>query len=387
MDFHQQAKAIEPELIELRRQLHANPELGTRLPWTSARMADELDRLGISYQRVGEDCLVGVLGRGGGRSIAIRADMDALPVREETGLAFSSTNANMHACGHDGHMTMGVGAAKLLRQVEKQLAGRVYLCFQSGEETSMGALSILDYLKAQGGVDQTVAIHLWADVASGTIALQPGPRMAGNANWRITVHGVGGHGSRPDLAVDPIKPAAAIVLAISAIPTNVISTLHPAVIHAGSFHAGATSNVFPPTAEIAGGYRFFNAGDDQRIQDAMRQRATGIAAAYGATAEVEFLRPLPVLVNDEAAVARAKRVVEQIEGLTACEFEQICASENYSQFTQQYPGVMGFLGVKREGVQQFYQHHPKYDIDESVLVLGAEFFARYAFEYLAGELD
>lgn len=377
---------LEPELIMLRRELHAHPELGVDLPWTAQRVVAELTQAGIEFEQVDDGGIVAVIGPTGGKSIAIRADMDGLPVVEETGLEFAASNGNMHACGHDGHITMGIGAARVLKQIENELAGRVYLCFQSGEEIAQGAASILAYLDAHGGVDEVVAIHLWADVPSGQIALQPGPRMAGNSGFSIRVHGVGGHGSRPDLCVDPIKPAAAIVLAISSIPANDVSMLHPAVVHVGSLTAGAAQNVFPSQARILGGYRYFEPGDDAKIEAAITRQAEHIAASYGATAEVEFFNPLPTMCNAEVAVSHARQVVEGIDGLVACEFEQIGASENFGQYTEKWPGVMGFLGVKRAGVEQYYQHHPKFDLDEDVLKLGTEFFVEYARRFLGDEL-
>lgn len=370
------------ELVGLRRELHANPELHTDLPWTANRIARALDELGISYLRLDEHCLVGTVGNGGGRSIAIRADMDALPMTEETGLSFASENGCMHACGHDGHAAMLVGAAALLKNVEDDLGGIVYLCFQSGEETGAGAGVILDHLRSVGGVDQVIAIHLWADIDSGRISVVAGPRMAGADGFQITVHGVGGHGSRPDLAIDPIKPAAAITLAISAIPANMASNLHPGVVHVGQLQGGTAPNVFPSSATVTGGARWFYPTTRASITSAIERIAGHTAAAHGARADVEFVAGVSPVVNDANAVARAERVIAEMD-LQNDAFEQICASENYALFTDEYPGFMAYLGVRRPGVAQHYQHHPKYDIDEAVLPRGAEFFARYAHGFLA----
>lgn len=382
MDFTAAAKAIEPDLIALRRESHANPELDIETVWTVNRVCEELDSLNIPYTRLDENQVVGLIGTRGSQNIAIRADMDGLPVAEETGLPFASTNGNMHACGHDGHVTMLVGAARLLKQVEDELAGAVHLCFQSAEETGRGAGVILDHLRSAGGVDQVIAIHLWADVDSGKVSIVPGPRMAGADGFRITVNGIGGHGSRPDLAIDPIKPAAAIVLAISSIPTNMVSTLEPSVVHVGSLQAGTAANVFPPFAKIEGGVRSFFPESKASMMEAIRRISEHTAQAYGATAEVEIVTGVPPVINDKDAVARADLILEEMGTLTNDEFERICASENYSLFVEQYPGFMAYLGVRRPDVEQYYQHHPKYDIDEAVLALGAEFFARYSHRYL-----
>lgn len=198
MDFTAEAAALHDGLVALRRELHARPETDTDTVWTADRIAAELDTIDVPYTRLPDKQLVGRIGSGASPSIALRADMDGLPITEDTGLPFASTNATMHACGHDGHRAMLVGAARLLKGVQDALNGTVHLCFQSAEETGRGWDRILNHLGDVGGVDQAIALHLWADVDSGTISVVSGPRMAGVERFDITITGRGGHGSRPD---------------------------------------------------------------------------------------------------------------------------------------------------------------------------------------------
>ena len=372
-------------LVALRRELHAHPETDTGTEWTADRVAAELDALGVEYTRLADNQVVGRIGSGDRPAIALRADLDGLPVVEETGLPFASTNGAMHACGHDGHTAMLVGAACLLKRVEDDLDGTVHLCFQSAEETGRGWDRILDHLADAGGVAHAVALHLWADVDSGTISVVSGPRMAGVERFDITVEGRGGHGSRPDLAVDPIKPAAATVLAISAIPSNMASPLEPAVVHVGKLEAGTVFNVFPSTATIMGQFRYFTPATRESVRAAIERVAAGTAQSYGASARVVFSNPMPPVVNDPTAVRRAERVIADMPGLRNVEFEPIAASENFSQYLDVYPGFMAYLGVRRRDVEQYYHHHPRFDIDEEVLPHGAEFLARYAHRFLGGD--
>lgn len=382
MDFTSRASALRDELVTLRRELHAYPETDVDTSWTANQITGALEALDVRYTRLPDNQIVAHIGTGDERAIALRADMDGLPVVEETGLSFASTNGAMHACGHDGHMAMLLGAARLLKPAEDDLDGTVYLCFQSAEETGRGWDTILDYLRKVGGVDEAIALHLWAEVDSGTISVVDGPRMAGVERFDITITGRGGHGSRPDLAIDPIKPAAATVLAISAIPSNMASPLEPAVVHVGRLDGGTTFNVFPSTSTIEGQFRYFSPETRSAVRDAIERVAAGIAQSYGASANVVFSDPMPPVVNEPAAVRRAEEVIDDMPGLVNIEFEQIAASENFSQYLEVYPGFMAYLGIKRPEVAQFYHHHPRFDIDEDVLPLGAEFLARHAYQHL-----
>lgn len=346
MDFTAEASAIRDRLVVLRRELHAHPETDTDTVWTADRIAAELDAIDVPYTRLADNQIVGRIGSGSGPSIALRADMDGLPLTEDTGLPFASTNGAMHACGHDGHMAMLVGAALLLKEAQAGRPGTIHLCFQSAEETGRGWDRILDHLAESGGVDQAIALHLWADLDIGTISVVSGPRMAGVERFEISIRGRGGHGSRPDLAIDPIKPAAATVLAVSAIPSNMANPLDPAVVHVGQLNAGTTFNVFPSVATIDGQLRYFTPAMRKTIKSKIEQIAKNTAQAYGANADIVFNSPMPPVVNEAESVRQAEQIIDNMPGLTNVEFEQITASENFSQYLEIYPGFMAYLGIK-----------------------------------------
>lgn len=384
MNIHQLAASHQDRIIALRRDFHQHPELSGKELRTAQKVCEELERLGIPYVRLHDQAVVGLLVGGktkaNSKRLAIRADMDALPVQEETGLPFASKNEGcMHACGHDGHTAMLLGAAAMLREMQAELAGSVYFCFQGSEEISAGAAPILTYLKSQGGVDQVIAAHLWADLDSGLMSLEPGARMAARDSFTLTITGRGGHASRPDLCIDPIKPLCQTVLALSAIPTNRVSTLQPCVVHIGQIAGGSIANVFPQTASCQGAFRTFSEASRQQVGELICQIAVSTAAAYGATASVDIVPNSPPLMNDATAVSLGQQVLAQTGLFMPDPFAPILASENFSLYLQQYPGFMCYIGIRNEEKGLVYtQHHPRFDIDEDVLARGSAFFASYA---------
>lgn len=384
MRFKQRAKECEGYIIGLRRDFHANPELSFKEVRTAQVVCDELERLGIRYVRLEHGVVGHIIGKEGGRSIALRADMDALPIEEENVVSYASNNAGvMHACGHDGHTAMLLGAAKLLAEARDQLKGEVYLCFQAAEEVGGGALEIIEYLDSQGGVDEAIACHLWADIPAGDISVVKGPRMAGGSGFTIEVFGRGGHGSRPDLAIDPLKPAASILLALSAIPSNRYKAIEPMVVHVGQFTGGTMGNIFPQKAVMAGGIRVFSEEGERVAKELVSEIVENCAKMYGAKGKVSFRRGIPIVNNDAVAVKRAEATLGKLNCFNMVDFEQICASENFGEFVKKYTGLMAFIGVRNEekGIC-FGQHHPKFDIDEDVLWRGTAFLAQYTVDFL-----
>lgn len=386
MKFAAKSKEYEKYIINLRRDFHTYPELSFEEVRTSQKVCEELEKMEISYVRLDKNCIVGrIKGAQEGKRIGIRADMDALPIIEENEKPYRSKNLGvMHACGHDGHTAMLLGAARLLVDVREELKGEIFLCFQSAEEVGGGAKEILDYLEEQGGVDQVIAAHLWADIPAGKISVVEGPRMAAGSGFTVEVMGRGGHGSRPDLSIDPIKPAANILLGISSIPTNRYKTIEPLVVHLGKIEAGTMGNIFPQKATIEGGIRSFSKEGEKQARQFIKEIAENGAKMYGATANVTFNPGVPVVYNDAKAVKMAKKVIDKLGTFELDEFEQICASENYGCFMQKYKGFLAFIGVRNEKKGIIYgQHHPKFDIDEDVLSKGSEFFAQYSYDFLS----
>ena len=386
VDITKEARELAPYIVGLRREFHAHPELSLEEEKTSERVARELEQTGIQVVRLADHCVVGILQGGkGGRQLAIRADMDALPILEENEAPYLSQNDGvMHACGHDAHTAMLLGAARLLKENQAQLAGQIYFCFQSGEEIGRGADVILEYLDEQGGVDQAIAAHVWAEIPVGKISVVKGARMAAVDAFDIEVIGRGGHGSRPDLCIDPLKPAAQMLLALSAIPTNRTKSTEPLVIHIGKMEGGTLRNIFPQSAFLYGGIRYFSESARQNAHRLINETCKHIAAAYGAEMKIEFIRGAPAVMNDSEAVTRAEKVVGEMDGLELDPFEPICASENFAFFLEKYKGFMAFIGIqnKKKGLDCVH-HHPRFDLDEDALPRGVEFFARYALDFLS----
>jgi len=389
MNLNQLQQAHGPAVIALRRHFHQHPELSNQELRTSARVCEELEKMGIPYERLDKHCVCGWLVGGkagaGSKRIAIRADMDALPIMEQTGLAFESQNPGvMHACGHDGHTAMALGAAMMLKDMQAELAGTVFFCFQSAEEVGGSAQVLIDYLHARGGVDQVIAAHVWADLDSGLMSAVEGARMANGDFFEVVVKGRGGHGARPDLCVDPIQPLCQIALQLSAIPTNRVSTLNPCVVHIGQIQGGTLPNIFPNTASLRGGHRTFSTRDRERVTELIRDISTHTAAAYGATAHVTTKPGVPMVYNSKEAVDLARQVLTDTGLFTQDDFEPILASEDFGMYLEAFSGFMCFIGIRNEEKGLVYtQHHPRFDIDEQVLPKGAAFFTAYVKAFLA----
>ncbi|MGN8939478.1 M20 metallopeptidase family protein [Bittarella sp. HCP28S3_D9] len=377
----------EDYIIEMRREFHMHPELSYQEERTSRRICEELEKMNIQYEVVGRRNVIGIINKNkAGKKIAIRADIDALPVCEEVDLPFKSqTPGVMHACGHDGHTAMLLGIAKSLNELKDELNGSVYLCFQVAEEVGGGAAEeCVEYLQAHGGVDQAIGTHLMGQMPVGLIGIPDGAMMAGNTGFKIKVHGVGGHGSRPDLAVDPIRPACDILLKVQAIPVNRHDPFSTVVVSPCMINAGTKNNIIPNDAEIEGNLRFFKAGEDIEVIDLMRKIAENVAAAYGCTAEVErvVMAPLPVVNDKEAAAAGRALAAEQ--GLTVLpQGDPATGSDDYAAFVHAFKGFYCVVGAKSDLPGTSGNHHnANFAIDEASLKVGATFMGEYAYNFL-----
>lgn len=250
-DWGKKFQEAEDYIIEMRRWFHQHPEVSLQEKETAGKIMKELERMGISYEEVKPNygIVATIQGSESGRVIAARADIDALPVTEETGLEFASCNKGvMHACGHDAHAAMLLGVAKVLQEAREDLHGTVKLVFQSAEEIGKGYEEILEHLEADGGVDQMIGLHIWSTLPAGEILLIPGSVFSGGSAFICRVNGQGGHGARPDLVRDPIKAACDLVLKLAAIPTNFYDVLDHSVVSTGMIHAGTQNNIFPSSS-------------------------------------------------------------------------------------------------------------------------------------------
>ncbi|UXN62293.1 M20 aminoacylase family protein [Phyllobacterium zundukense] len=375
-----------PELIETRRHLHAHPELSFEEHETAAYVADRLERWGYEVTRnVGGLGVVGRLRQGaGGRSIAIRADMDALPIMEATGLPYASTTAGkMHACGHDGHTTMLLGAAEYLART-RHFNGTVNLIFQPAEEAGKGSgaqAMIEDGLFDRFPCDAIFGLHNHPGAPAGTFLMRPGPLMAASDTATITIVGKGGHASRPHLTVDPIVVAANMVMALQTVVSRNVNPIETAVVTVGTIHGGTASNVIPETAEIVASIRSFSPDVRAMLERRVRGIATSIAEAHGASVSIDFERGYPVVINSEKETAFAIDVVKELVGddkVGVC--PMIPGSEDFAYFLEHKPGCFLRLG---NGEDSPILHSSKYDFNDDSLTTGAAMWARLTERFLS----
>ncbi|MCB8875255.1 M20 aminoacylase family protein [Acidisoma silvae] len=374
-DFHE-------DMTAWRRDLHAHPELGFNLPRTSAVVAERLREFGVDEVVTGiaQTGVVGIIrGRNAenGRAIGLRADMDALPIPEETGVPYASLNPGvMHACGHDGHTTMLLGAARYLAET-RNFDGTVYVIFQPAEEGDAGAkVMVEEGLFERFPMQQVFGMHNWPTVPAGTFIWGNGPVMAATGEITITITGRGAHGAKPNEGVDPILVAAHIVTGLQSIISRRMEPTEAGVVTIGSITAGVASNVIPERAVMTGTTRWFAPAVGDVIEAGVKQIATGVAAAFGATAEVEFKRNYPATVNDVEATKLATRAAETVAGpARVAEMERpTMGAEDFSYMLNEKPGSYIMLGTAR-GPNDAGLHHPMFDFNDEVLPLGASYWA------------
>ncbi|MDR1570013.1 MAG: amidohydrolase [Oscillospiraceae bacterium] len=373
------------KIIAWRREFHQHPELSHHEEWTSWRIQVELDRLGIPYDCIdGSKSFVGrIIGEQPGEAIALRADIDALPIQEETGAPYASQfSGKMHACGHDAHAAILLGAASALVELKAHLHGTVYLCFQAAEEVNGGAEEIVEYLELRGGVKRVAGLHIMSNIPEGSILIRDGATMFGLLLFKADVAGRGGHASRPDQSCDPIKAACDLVLKLSSIPAYFCDPHQAAVVHIGQIQAGTRDNIFPDHAFIGGGARFFSQSVGEEILERILSVAKGVGDAWGVKVDVQASSILPPVYNDPSIAKRAREHALRTPGLTLCDPSQsVTGSDNVSLLLAKYPGVYAMLGggnVER-GIT-WAHHNTKFDIDECALPKGAEWLARVALD-------
>lgn len=369
-------------MVEMRRYFHENPEPSTEEYNTSAKIKEELDKMGISYVSAAGTGVIGTI-QGGkpGKTVALRADMDALQVKECTGLPFASKKEGlMHACGHDGHIASLLGAAKILNEIKDEIQGTVKLFFQPAEETAWGAKKMIEE-GALEDVDGVFGIHIWADIELGKISVEAGPRMASTDLFRIKVTGKGGHGSLPHQGVDAVVAGSAIVMNLQSIVSREISPLETAVVSVGQIKSGSRFNVIAPEAFMDGTTRAFSAEVRGKFHGMIDRIAKNTAAAYRAEAVTEYEYLVPVTINDERCSKIAEEAVRETFGEEALTtFPKITGSEDFSYFSNEREGVLCFVGT---GTENYYpHHHPKFSVDERALPVAASMYAAYAVNYL-----
>ena len=398
------AAALESRLIAWRRDIHAHPELSNREFRTAALVAEHLRTLGLEVRTGIAHTGVAALLEGGrpGPTVALRADMDALPVTEQTGLPFASrvtaeydgrSTGVMHACGHDAHTAILMAVAELLAGMREELPGKVLFIFQPAEEGAPegeegGAeLMLKEGLFEWRRPDAVFGLHVLSNFNAGRIAYRPGPAMAAADRFEITVKGAQTHGSQPWLGVDPMVPAAQIVQGLQHIASRQVNVSElPAVISVGQIQGGVRNNIIPDDVYLQGTIRTFDEAVRADIHARVRQTASSLAAASGAAAEVHVHRGYPVTVNDPALVAASLPGLRRAAGADRVfEVPRLMIAEDFSYFANEVPGFYFYLGATPEGVDPARaptNHSPHFDVDESTLRVGLEALATVAVDFL-----
>lgn len=384
----EQVRSEKDYLVYLRRDFHRHPELALRETRTAGVIEEELDRLGISHTRVGG---TGVLGRlrgtkDGDGVVALRADIDALPIQETNDTPYCSQNDGvMHACGHDAHTACLLGAAKVLASRRDQFGGEVRFLFQAAEEVGKGALELLA-VGAMDGVERVFGLHTAPDLPVGTVGITPGLNNAAVDHFRILVHGKAAHVSTPQLGADALYAASQMVVALQSLVTRRISPVEPVILGIGTFSAGTTYNAVAEYAQLEGTTRTISEGTRMRIREWIDQVVQQTAAFSGAQAQVEWTGRASVLVNDH----RVSREVTEVAQALSDQI-QICADrplslggDDFAEFQRETPGCYAYLGTSNPALPNTLNslHNGNFDLDEDSLVLGAGLYAGYALWWL-----
>ncbi|HUJ87541.1 MAG TPA: M20 aminoacylase family protein [Burkholderiales bacterium] len=380
MTIDQRIARLHGEMTEWRRDIHAHPELGFEETRTAGIVADKLASFGLEVHRgVGRTGVVGVLRAGGGkRSLGLRADMDALPIQEANGFAHRSRHAGkMHACGHDGHTTMLLGAAKALAE-SRNFDGTVNFIFQPAEEGLGGARAMIeDGLFERFPCQAVFGMHNRPSLPLGWFAVRAGPMMAAGGLFDITIHGKGAHGARPEAGVDPVIVAAHVATALQTIVSRNVAPVDTAVVSVTKIHGGEAYNVIPQTATLAGTVRAFSRPVMEKIEAALRRIAAGVADGFGARAEVRLDWSFAPTVNDPNEAEFAAQVCAGLVGPERVQRDPplIMASEDFSFMLEKVPGC--YLNIGNDsGETSCEVHNPGYDFNDAALPLGAAFFTR-----------
>jgi amidohydrolase len=385
MDIKKRVQEHESRIVNARRDLHRIPETGYTEKKTSGYVADFLNQAGLEVQTgMAEFGVVGNMALAGpGKTLMIRADMDALPIQEETGLPFASTHEGaMHACGHDGHMAMVLGAAAVLNEMKDQLNGHIKFVFQPAEEGGGGAARMIEAgILEDPRVDYAVGCHLWPAISEGTIGVKEGPIMAAMDRFDLKIKGRGGHGAMPHLCIDALEVGTQVVNALQRMVSRQLNPLSPAVVTVGSFHAGTAFNIIPGEAELSGTTRTFDREIWNVWPDRMEKIIRGVCESMGADYEFSYSQGYPPTVNDASMADLLRQcAVEVVGGKKVIEPEPSMGGEDMAFYLEKTLGCYFFLGVGREGGAPI--HNPKFDFNEDVLLSGVETYCRIALKLL-----
>ncbi|MGE0075766.1 MAG: M20 family metallopeptidase [Sphaerochaetaceae bacterium] len=392
MSIQEAVKSYTDELLALRRDFHAHPELGFQEFRTSRKIEQFLKSLGLEPMKVSTTGVVALLkGRtDNGPVLLMRADMDALPVEEQTGLPFASEHTGlMHACGHDAHMSMMLTAAKILTEIRDSFDGTIKFVFQPNEEIAGAQVMIDDGVLENPKVDAAMGIHIWSPLPSGTIGIKSGAVTSSMDVFKVTIKGRGGHTGYPDSAVDPVICAAAVVQQVQTIQTRLVSPMKPIALMFGRIAGGTKNNIIPDTVELEGTIRYLFAtkpGSPDNPTDKFKRMVTDICNVYGCTCSFEFNHENDAVVNDPTMTVVAYDVAKGIVGEANVVEHASMACEDFAAFGEHVPATFAFIGTANEAVGSNFPHHnPRFTIDEETLPIGVEFLVEAALRYFAGK--
>ena len=394
MDFYKKAQELFPYTQAMRRDFHLHPELGFQEIRTGGIVAKELEALGIEVTKgVGKTGVVGYLeGAKPGPTVLLRFDMDALPINEDTGAEYSSTNPGvMHACGHDGHTAIGLTVAKILNEHKNEIAGNVKFCFQpseegfNGEECGGAQMMIRDGVLDSPKVDMTLSLHLWNEKPLGWVNVSGGPVMAGAEELRIKITGKGGHGAAPHTTVDPVVASAQIISALQTVASRNVDPQKTSVVSITKVEAGSTFNVIPQEVKLLGTIRTFDLNVRELVLERVEKIVKGIADAMGCNAEMETVRVAPAVINNDGIAEKVRAAAETtLQGISLDNSGYLTmGAEDMAYMQEKVDGCYFFIGSNnKEKHLDYGHHHPKFDFDEQALVNGVALMASAAVQVL-----
>ena len=387
MNTNEHAAQYKDYVVDMRRHFHMNPELSLEEYETTEFVAKELDKIGVPYERLTKTGLIATIqGKSSGKTVALRSDMDALNVTQKNDVSYKSKNeGKMHACGHDAHTAILLGAAQILNDMKDTFQGTVNLVFQPAEEVAAGAKDLMAAGDWYSKVDNFFGAHVWSGLESGKVSVEAGQRMAAADLFKIKVTGKSGHGSMPHQTVDSVVVASAIVLNLQTLVSREYSPLDALVITVGSIHSGNRFNVIAGSAELEGTVRYFTREIAGTIEDSMRRVIESTAAMYRCEATLEYSYVTPPLINEEFSSAVAYEAALKTHGAeNITKLEKTTGGEDFAYYLKDKPGCFAFIGTKNvEKKTDVAHHNENFDIDEDALIAGSALYAEYAMTYLS----
>ncbi len=372
------------DMVAMRRKLHAMPEIGFKENQTAGYIANRLNAAGLEvHTGVGETGVVGVLnGAPDGPSLMIRADIDGLPVNEKTGLEFAAQNGNMHACGHDGHITMAVAAAEMLAGIRDQIKGRIVFAFQPAEEIVSGAIAMdRDGLFDRWKSDRVIGTHLWNQLPTGFVGVNRGTVFASADAIRVEVSGKGGHGAMPHMTVDPVAMAAQIVSTAQTIISREVPPNDMGVVTFGQIHGGSAPNVIADNVVVEGTVRAYRPEVREQIFDSLKRITSNVAAGMRGSAKFEHLYGTPPVINNPDVANWVSGIAAQVAGEeNVDESPPVSVGDDMAEFLNRIPGTYFLVGAAKEGTEG--HHNARFDFNEDCLPIGSEIFVRSALDFL-----